>query len=257
MARSPCPRSVGTVLVRGCACTGFQHWISVRVLCAGWLPLCVEVHPAQAHRLVVTRYLDEVAGNLDDAISGPRDRGCGRCWSSAPTLYRLLRRTVACSDSGCRSCCSPDGFGSCLGVDLGVGVAAGSRLCLVWPGLDRVSSGLGYALLGVVWFRLDSCLGSLALRPCQWLPISSSGLCSVLDVRFKGDPSPVRSSPHAGRATVRPAPISRESGFVVMLVDYPVSLGRLLLLVGPVSGPTRRPKLHQGFGWRGAVHLVR
>ncbi len=63
--------------------------------------LCVEVDPARAHRRVQTRYLDEVAGDLDDAIRRVeaakregRALSVGVIGNAAEVVPELLRRGV-------------------------------------------------------------------------------------------------------------------------------------------------------------------
>jgi urocanate hydratase len=68
----------------------------------GGVALCVEVDPERIERRVATRYLDEVAGSLDDAVAralAARDArravSIGLCANAADALPRLLRMGFA------------------------------------------------------------------------------------------------------------------------------------------------------------------
>jgi urocanate hydratase len=69
--------------------------------------LCVEVDPARAHRRVETRYLDEVASDLDDAVrrveaakKEGRALSVGVIGNAAEVLPELLRRRASRSTTG-------------------------------------------------------------------------------------------------------------------------------------------------------------
>ncbi|MBA2529211.1 MAG: urocanate hydratase [Euzebyales bacterium] len=68
----------------------------------GGVALCVEVDPARAQRRVATRYLDEVAGSLDEAVDRATDcaargeaRSIGVVGNAADVFPALLRRGAA------------------------------------------------------------------------------------------------------------------------------------------------------------------
>ncbi|MBA2317560.1 MAG: urocanate hydratase [Euzebyales bacterium] len=72
------------------------------VTMAGGVALCVEIDPARAQRRVRTRYLDEVAGSLDEALATARDhaargeaRSIGVVGNAAELVPALLERGEA------------------------------------------------------------------------------------------------------------------------------------------------------------------